>query len=66
MMALETLRHWFQLRRLQREKHAIRSFFKSLEQKAIQGKNLKELEDVTDEELRQLVTVEEKIARLQT
>jgi hypothetical protein len=65
-MGFEGMRYWFRLNRLQKEKHSIRSRYALLEQKAIREKDLAKLSDVSDKELRALVTVDEKIYRLQT
>jgi hypothetical protein len=65
-MAFEGMRHWFRLNQLQREKRSIRFSFAVLERKAIEEKDVEKLNDITDKEIRALVTIDEKISRLQT
>ena len=63
---LKCLKYEWALRRLQREKVKTRTFFVEPNRAAVKSKDIAEIERLTTEEIHEMLSIEDKISRLQT
>ena len=63
---LKRLKYEWALRRLQREKARTRAFFVEPNRAAVESKDIAEIERITTEEIHEMLSIEDKISRLQT